>query len=186
MKFWFLGISAMLFSLPELWSGMFGIVLPLTLVPVYFAAAAYGWFTGALCAVGTGIWMDMIYCREFPVSVPAFAVTVLAVWLIRRDREIQEWTDALPSAAVSAAAAEAVWSISECLPCKFTVVQLQETMCHFIWNSALGALLVFAGFGLLAFFSEKLGIPMLKTMPVSPAAGNRRRKRRWSPDGNLK
>lgn len=185
MKFWLLAIAILLCSLPELWFGAYGLVLPLTLVPVFFAAVSYGWFTGALCALGTGIWLDLIFGRSFPISIPAFLMQVLVIWGMLRDRGVPELPDVILPAIASTAAAELVWLLGEFCNQPLSLSNLGIACCLFIWQSTIGSVLVFFGFYFLGECSERLGIAKI-THFSALRAGMPRRSNRWSPDGNLR
>ncbi len=185
MKFWLLAVAVLICSLPELWLGAFGFILPLTLIPVFFAAVSYGWFAGALCALCTGIWLDLIFGRAFPVSVPALMLGVVNCYLWLKNRGIPDLPDAIVPSCIFSASAEFIWTVGLEWGDSFSAKVFFQAAGFFLWQGALGAVICFAGFCLVTVCAERLGVPAAAANPVK----KQRRTghgRRWSPEGNLR
>lgn len=179
MRILLLLVAVIAVTLPEVWLGNLGFALPLTVIPVFFASAQYGWRTGACWAFLAGCWVDLLYGRDFPISLPALLAAVLATWTRQHDRGISDPLEAAVSAWYATAAAELVWTVGVWNSGEMT---LPQSVLYLCWQSFIGGIVTCCGFLLLDVISDKLGIIRLSAAP-RPMRGSG--KRRWSPDGNL-
>ncbi len=142
----------------ELSFGAFGFLLPFTLIPIYFAAATYGWLEGASCAVLTGVWIDLNYGREFPITMFAMLAMVVVIWLFLREHGFSELSDAVISIFCSVLMAEFIISVGEFFDGVLSLSNMVFIFMQIIWNSVLGGVFILGSYTFLFFCSDRLGI----------------------------
>lgn len=110
IQFIFIATALLLLPLPELFLGAVGVPLPLAAPLVFCLTAAAGYRAGAVSAIGLGVWFDLLYGRDFPVSVWALLAVVLVASLQHREHPDHRLALTLP-AFLALLAGEAVWAL---------------------------------------------------------------------------
>ena len=152
----FLVTVLFLVSLLEIFCGNFGVVLPLTPALLVYLTLVYGWQTGLAAALATGVWMDLVYGRSFPVLIPAFFMLVAVAWSGRR-RGVVELPDVILPALGAIGVYEGVLLIAGLAGDGTAAVW--ELILQGVWQTALGGVMVFFLSYFLDKLADRLGLP---------------------------
>ncbi|HBC87096.1 MAG TPA: hypothetical protein DCZ94_09095 [Lentisphaeria bacterium] len=87
----------------EVMVGSLGVILPLAAMAVFYFSMVYGWRIGICLGFFSGLAIDMLYCREMPVSALSFMAVsgVTIFWLLKGETK-DFFLHAIPGVLVSA------------------------------------------------------------------------------------
>jgi hypothetical protein len=101
----------LLAMLGELLAGRVGWVLPLVMPVLFFISLNVPWYKAGFAVVFIGAAWDLAWGRDFPVSIIAFLVMLLAAYRLRR-KQPSELPEVFTSVLGAMAAGEAVYAIA--------------------------------------------------------------------------
>ncbi|MBO5690200.1 MAG: hypothetical protein J6S73_09735 [Lentisphaeria bacterium] len=101
----------LLAMLGELLAGRIGWILPLIMPVLYFISLNISWYKAGFLAIFLGALLDLALGRNFPVSIPALLLMLLAAYRLRQ-RHPSELPDIFASVLGAMAAAEAVYALA--------------------------------------------------------------------------